>query len=867
MDPGIRQLIAALASAWMGALLFSGCGWLAPERPYRRPRPPQAAAPTPSESLVPSMAPAARRRLGGHLFTPLDQLTQYHNGAGVAVCPPVVAGKDRDLRQFGAGCSRWLQFAVGGHGELGKTPAWTALERVLQDLEIRGTPPTLAGVSKFPRRLGVTHVVVGELSGSVARSTLTYHLWKLPERVQVGAPVKLSGSLAEVTKGLPAAARELAKRLGVAKPRVPAQIGESAADLRFLGSIPRSRKPLPAAGAAKLRVLQGHSLLGKLLLAGDATYRGDQEEVIRMSDQASRKVTDNTVVWGMIGSYCSQMNVVPTEPGDTQNLRDSLKRFPQNFQLNAAAALYHYQQHPAAEYVASAEEAVRCSTRSPVAWTVLAVAISTAGDSIRRARTVNELSPQELADVNGIYPHWLEVAERAARMDPDWPDAWITVSQAAAFAGDPQEADQAFWKGLRGQHGNARTYWWGMEMYAPKWYSDPKKLDRVAKLAAQDQYATSADRSLVLQQLQGIGRTDLASKLAETTEERTALSKLPQTQTEAVSPGEGRKAREKEAKAKKREERTQALAKNRSVTLLYEHDDGVAAVAWSPDGSRLASAGKDGVAKIWEARGGRTVVLRGHSRPLHALAWSPDGRRLATAGSDGTVRLWNAETGTQEAVLKGHVGPVRAVTWSPDGALLASGGADRVVRLWDSSTGTQARSLRASQGAVWSLAWSPDGSSLAIASDDPGGRVVRLADLAGKSLRRLDTVLNVLYALAWSPDGKRLAVAELHGVGIWDPKAGKRLQSADTGGYHPLSLAWSRDGSRLAYCGGERKFHLLSAATGEETNSLPDPTGDAVSFAWAPDGRLASGGGDGAVLLWDLKSAKLEPPRAVVNRR
>src|SRR5262249_28770051 len=92
------------------------------------------------------------------------------------------------------------------------------------------------------------------------------------------------------------------------------------------------------------------------------------------------------------------------------------------------------------------------------------------------------------------------------------------------------------------------------------------------------------------------------------------------------------------------------------LTLPSQHDDG--AVAFSPDGSRLAASGPDYTIKVWDVATGKEIfTLRGHRQGtyryrqgVNGLAFSPDGHKLASAGGDTTVRIWNMETGAAERV-------------------------------------------------------------------------------------------------------------------------------------------------------------------------------------------------------------------------
>src|SRR5262249_27223666 len=136
-----------------------------------------------------------------------------------------------------------------------------------------------------------------------------------------------------------------------------------------------------------------------------------------------------------------------------------------------------------------------------------------------------------------------------------------------------------------------------------------------------------------------------------------------------------------------------------------------------------------------------------------ALAFSPDGTRLAAA-CDEVVQVWRTGDGQALCTCRGHQGLVRAVAFAPDGARLASAAVDGTWRLWDDS-GRELVSGGGHGGAVWAVAFHPTDGRLATCGAEGG---VKLWDGEGRLLRALESAW-LMRALAFSPDGRLLAAA------------------------------------------------------------------------------------------------------------
>jgi WD40 repeat protein len=314
-----------------------------------------------------------------------------------------------------------------------------------------------------------------------------------------------------------------------------------------------------------------------------------------------------------------------------------------------------------------------------------------------------------------------------------------------------------------------------------------------------------------------------------------------------------------------------AVQSSRVRLTLSGHTGWVRDVAFSADGTRLATASEDKTAKVWDATTGEELItLSGHTASVWGVTFSPNGTRLATASKDKTAKVWSTTTGEELFTLSGHTDWVMAVAFSPDGTRIATASKDKTVRVWDASTGGMLFALAGHADAVWDVDFSPDGTRLVTASEDKTAKVWDAA--TGEELITLSGHDGAVIGATFSPDcvkapkslaiwcGTRLATAsEDKTAKVWDAATGEELITLSGHANAVWDVAFSPDGTRLATASPDRTAKVWDAATGEELITLSGHTNRVIGVAFSPldGGRfLATASLDRTAKVWDVSAGQ-----------
>jgi len=296
------------------------------------------------------------------------------------------------------------------------------------------------------------------------------------------------------------------------------------------------------------------------------------------------------------------------------------------------------------------------------------------------------------------------------------------------------------------------------------------------------------------------------------------------------------------------------------VRTLNGHQGAVFCMAFRPDGKGLASASRDGTARHWDltASGNKCVTLSGHRGWIESIAFSPDGRRLATASSDGTIRLCDSRTREEIVEWQDESLGTRLLLARDAGKGVKGRGGDerpRLRKLWNASTKHIVVPLRGQLHTLASVCFAPDGKRIAAGA----GRTIKIWDTGGGLLQTLHGHGDLVRAVQFHPKENRLASASYdQSIKEWNVQTSEELDTLRGHSDMVNALCFQGDGSRLISASWDGTVRVWDMEQNDELLTLRGHGDYVRGLAFHPDGKtLATGGADGSLRFWDLETGQL----------
>lgn len=287
------------------------------------------------------------------------------------------------------------------------------------------------------------------------------------------------------------------------------------------------------------------------------------------------------------------------------------------------------------------------------------------------------------------------------------------------------------------------------------------------------------------------------------------------------------------------------------------HEGLIHSIAFSSDGSIMATASFDGNVKLWNfASGKESQILKGTSQ-VTGVAFNKDGTIVATGSADGVIKFWNPKDGKAIKELKAHPaagavpGGVGAVAFSPDGNILASGGTDKTVKLLDAKDLKEIKNLGAHKESVYSVAFNADGSQLASTGNDG---IIKIWDVKGQ--KEIKSMMVDLPKPEIKIEPKKIEPKK-------DEKDKKDVKKKDMGKKEEpkeprdafTAVAFTPDGKQVLSVGHDKFLRFWNLADGKEAKKI-GPTRDYLfGLSISKDGKyVATAGYGGSLRVYELSS-------------
>jgi WD40 repeat protein len=297
------------------------------------------------------------------------------------------------------------------------------------------------------------------------------------------------------------------------------------------------------------------------------------------------------------------------------------------------------------------------------------------------------------------------------------------------------------------------------------------------------------------------------------------------------------------------------------IGIFQGHEQAVRAVAFSPDGKQIISGSADQTLRLWDLQGNQIgEPFQGHEQGIWSVAFSPDGERIVSGGDDQTLRLWDLEGNQIGEPFQGHENWIWSVAFSPDGNQIISGSNDQTLRLWNLQGNQIGAPFRGHEHGVWAIAFSPDGKYIISGSSD---QTLQLWDLQGRAIGEpFQGHENWVRSVAFSPDGKRIiSGSDDQTIRLWDLQGnqiGEPLYGHQQG---VRAVAFSNDGRQIISGSDDRTLRGWETDGYQIGGAFQGHEHGVWAIAISPDGEwIVSGSNDQTLRLWNWQGNQIREP-------